>query len=739
MLWPPAVALAVVLAPPARPSEEADASPRPSARSTEVDSTLSEIVARTPLAYARTSILVQSLDSGQVLYARDPDALLNPASNVKLFTSAAALARLGPEYRFATEVLLDERPKAGTAHTLYVRGRGDPSLVTERLWVLAGDIAHRGLKTVTGDLVVDDSFFDGEREGPGYDQEQGDHSYLAPVGALSLNWNVVGVAVGPGEQVGERGRVELEPASDYFELDNRTRTVRSGGLGRVIPTSALLANGHQRISVEGRLPLRGRDQILYRKIDDPPTYFGATLKHLLELRGVKVKGQVRHAAVPAQAVLFTVAQSEPLGEIIRKLEKNSNNFVAEQILKTLGAERRGAPGSWAKGVAVVEEFLSEIGISPGSYVMKNGSGLNDANRFSARQTVTLLREMWRRFPLMADFLAALPIAGRDGTTRFRMESTEGRLRAKTGTLDNVTSLSGYVETAGHDRLAFSVLVNDFPGRLHASVRAVDALGSALAAAGGAPIGLSTALASLAPPAPGPSLDAPMATPEARAHFSAYEQLGKAGDPRNVPFLRTALKSEPDPLARMAAAEALYLSDPESEAGQHTFLETLSSRPDTLSTLRALASNPQEPWPVLSSLGDLAAAGNREALARLIELSPSAGADPGLVSALAEMWQEVALNAPAEVVRALCSAAPAHAEAASSLLARGLDATEEPHPLPAEVVRAEGDPDPAFASCARALAPRLGPAAPSDRSSSQPAREGGALPGSDEEHVSRTGS
>ena len=519
-------AFALTLAPlPVHPAPAEPDRPAPSDRRRALDQAIDEIVARTPLHAARAGIVVASLDSGEVLYARDPDTLLNPASNVKLFTSAAVLARLGPEYRFDTEIYADGAPSGGAVKTLYVKGKGDPTFVTERLWALAGDIAHRGVKVVKGDLLVDDSFFDGQREGPGYDQERGDRSYLAPVGALSLNYNVVAIHVAPGARAGDRGRVELEPASDYLEIDNRTKTVRPNGRRRVTPSSVRLPNGHQRIVVDARLPAGSRDQVFYRKIDDPPLYFGSTLKRLLELRGVRVTGQVRRATVPASARLLLVAQSDSLAEVVRKLDKTSNNFVAEQLLKTLGAEKKGLPGTWPKGVEAVEDFLAEAGIPRGSYVMKNGSGLNDSNRFSARQTVTLLREVWRRFPIMADFLAALPVAGKDGTTRWRMESTEGRLRAKTGTLENVTSLSGFVETAARERLVFSILVNDFPGRAHNTIRAIDAVGSALAAAGGNPADLGAAVASATPP---PSTARDEDAADVKAHLATYYSWAAPG-------------------------------------------------------------------------------------------------------------------------------------------------------------------------------------------------------------------
>jgi D-alanyl-D-alanine carboxypeptidase/D-alanyl-D-alanine-endopeptidase (penicillin-binding protein 4) len=467
------------------------------------------------------------------------------------------------------------------------------------------------------------------------------------------------------------------------------------------------------VLVEGRLPAGSRPQVFWRKIDDPAAYFGSTLKRLLELRGVKVTGGVKRGLVPPQARLVAVAQSESLAEIVRRLDKTSNNFVAEQLLKTLGAERKGPPGTWPKGVEAVEDFLAEAGIPRGTYVMKNGSGLNDTNRFSARQTVTLLRDMWRRFPVMPDFLAALPVAGRDGTIRFRMDGTEGRLRAKTGTLDNVTSLSGYVETAARERLVFSILVNDYPGRAHLTVRAVDAVGGALAAAGGGPAELSAAVASAAPPGAAPEPDASV-----RAHLATYYGLGRSGDPRNVAFLRTALKSESDPVLRLAAAEAVYLSDPDSEGARRAFLETVAADAAAFPRLEALGPELEAPAPVLGSIADLAAAGYPDGMSRLVELTPPAAA-AGLRDAVAELWEDVARNAPEEVVQALRGAPAVAGDAALFALARGVVAsTEGEHPFPGVLRRLASDGDADLAAYAGSLAARFDEAVAAVRGAAQ---------------------
>ena len=705
-----ALALAALALFPASP----DAAPKPQ----EVESALRAIVEGSALAGARVSALALSLDDGRTVFARDPDALLNPASNVKLFTSAAALARLGPDYRFETEFLVDAASRGrGSARTLYVRGKGDPTLVTERLWAIAGDLAHLGISRV-GDLVLDDAWFDGERLGPGFDQEDGDRSYLAPTGALSLNFNAVAIHVAPGARRGDRGRVEVEPASSFFEVENRVVTAGPRATRRLVPSSQA-RSGRQRIVVSGRVPLGGRPQVVWRKIDHPPLYFGHTLRRLLELRGVSVTGRIRTGEVPPDARLVHVAESEPLGEVVHKLNKTSNNFVAEQILKSLGAERRGAPGSWATGIEVVEEFLAEVGIPRGSYVMRNGSGLNDANRFSARQTVTLLRAMRGRSTFWPEFLTSLPVAGRDGTIRWRMEGTEavGRVRAKTGTLGNVVSLSGYVETAAGETIAFAILVNDYAGRSSRVVRAVDALASALAASGGPAADLSAAVALASPPAAATGATADSAS--VAALVRTYYDLGREGDRRNLPFLRSALRTETEPAVRMAVGECVYLSDPDGDAARRAFLDAID--PAALPAIHSAAASPDLPEPVLGSLSELAAEGSQEAIGRLLELAaPAAAAGEPLADSVADALAEVAASVPDEMLAGL-SAHGAPTDAAVPALARGLArSAERDQPFASALAAAaagEGDlalvarelVDRLREAEAAARAPRIGPA------------------------------
>ncbi|MHB8878582.1 MAG: D-alanyl-D-alanine carboxypeptidase/D-alanyl-D-alanine endopeptidase, partial [Myxococcaceae bacterium] len=401
---------------------------------------LVEVLKRTPLKNARVSVQVVSLDDGAVIFSQNADDLLNPASNVKLVTAAAALSRLGIEYRYETEFLTDAELKEGKTRVLYVRGRGDPTINSDRLYGMVSELQHTGLKEISGDLVIDDSFFDAERLAPGYDQEHSDRAYMAPTGAVSLNWNAVGVYLRPGARVGEKATVELEPPSDYFELDSQLTTGTRRRRRFSVASNPEKGAQKQKILVRGSVPLEERpgSWSVWKKIDNPPLYFGHTLKRLLAERGVKLKGKVKLGLAPPTAKVLHVSASETFDLVLKRMNKHSSNFVAEQLLKTLGAEAKGAPGSFPKGVEAVEDFLErEVGLARGSYVMKNGSGLNDTNRFSAAQLCKVMRSMYEKFPLAPEYLSSVGVAGKDGTLKYRFEGSEavGRLRAKTGTLE----------------------------------------------------------------------------------------------------------------------------------------------------------------------------------------------------------------------------------------------------------------------------------------------------------------
>jgi len=658
---------------------------------------LENVLARTPMGQARAGLLVQSLEDGETVFAHRADDLLNPASNVKLVTAAAALHALGPAHRFETAFLSGEPLKGGRAAVLYVRGRGDPTLTTERLHGLAAELFHAGLREV-GDLACDDTWFEPSLRPPGFDQEDGDRGYLSPPGALSVNSNAVTVYLRGGDAPGSPATVELEPPATLFEVKSEVRTGPRGT--RRLNVLAETERDRVRLVVRGEAP-PGEVMTLSRKVDLPALYTGHVLRRALEARGIRVKGKVRLGAVPATAHLLLAAESEPLDAVLRKLNKHSSNFVAEMLLRALSAAAGDAPGTSAGGVREVEAFLErEVGLPRGTSVMRNGSGLNDANRFSARQLVKLLAWAHARFPTMPEYLASLPVAGRDGTLRSRMEGTAaaGNVRAKTGTLSHVSALAGYLVTAGGERMAFSFMVNDYEGRAGPVVGALDALSAAVAALGG-PGGQGPAqevAGLLRPPSP------PLPDEVLQQRLRTWATLADGKEGMSVPLLRSSLRAEEDPAVRVALADALARLAP--DAGRGAVLEALESTEQSYGRLRRAAAAAGLPVPGLVPLVDAAASGDGDALGRLLALL--AATPPPERAPFAPWLGELASAAPEVLLEQLFLLPPADRQPPLEALREGLAGKGWPRGWAAVLERAASGKDAARASAAREVRDRL---------------------------------
>jgi D-alanyl-D-alanine carboxypeptidase/D-alanyl-D-alanine-endopeptidase (penicillin-binding protein 4) len=454
-----------------RPAASADL-PRPpkdlAARREWLRGHLDELFGAAWLSKSKVSVLVVESDTGRPLYARGDKTLVNAASNVKLVTSAAALSLLGPEYRWKTITGAAGPSQGAPLHAgelngdLYLRGGGDPALTTEDLSGMAADLAAEGLHKVRGAIVVDESFFDGAHVGPAYDQKNESYASRAPSSAASLNGNVVAVTIVPATAAGAPARIVIEPASPYFTLGGRVVTASDGPAAPSVETMPD-SNGRTRVVVAGRVRLGSEPRTFLRRVVEPPLYLGWTLKQILERRGISVAKGVRVGTAPAQGLrMLSTHESPPLGVVVHDLNKRSNNFAAEQVIRTLGAEIVGRPGTWDKGIDAVTRYLANAGLRRGSYQMTNGAGLYDSNRFSAEQMVAVLRAAQRDFRISAEFLASLAVAGTDGTIAHRMASTlaERYVRAKTGTLAGTSCLSGFAGSPGDIPLVFSFLMND---------------------------------------------------------------------------------------------------------------------------------------------------------------------------------------------------------------------------------------------------------------------------------------
>jgi D-alanyl-D-alanine carboxypeptidase/D-alanyl-D-alanine-endopeptidase (penicillin-binding protein 4) len=432
---------------------------------------IDEILAVPALARAKVSVAVLDPESGKLVYAKNEKTGLNAASNVKLVTEAAALTLLGPEFRWKTTVLAPIPLEGGKPVTggelrgdLYVKTSGDPTLSTQDLNSLAASLAAIGLRKVRGGLVVDASAFDSATVGPAFEQKSESAAFRAPSSAASLNANVVSVTITPAASAGSPARVALDPPSAALVL---TGSVTTAAKGPAVPEveTADAGNGQTRITVGGRILLGGEPRVIQRRVAAPETTFAQTFKQILGKRGITVEQPIRIDTTPKEGMRVLATHESPtLAVVVHDLGKRSSNFAAEQLLRTLGGETQGRPGTWQKGLDAVARYLDGLGIPRNSYVMKNGSGLYDSSRFSAEQLALVLRAAMRDFRIASELLASLSVGGADGTLAHRMSGSvaERYVRAKTGTLANTSCLTGIVGAPGSKPLVFSILVNDVP-------------------------------------------------------------------------------------------------------------------------------------------------------------------------------------------------------------------------------------------------------------------------------------
>jgi len=440
---------------------------------------LARALAAPGLRGAALSVLVVDRVAGQVLFQRDAERALMPASTQKLLTAVAVLAAFGPAHRFETRVEAARPPDAaGAVRNLCIVG-ADPAMTSEQWWRLAADLRARGLRRVKGDLVLDDRRLDRVRWHPSW-QSPSSRAYYAPVGPLSANYGAFRVAVLPGRAPGASAEVFVDPPVDYFKLvsDATTGTV---GSRPDLQVTRELAGARERIHVSGSIPAGGVPQDVWRSVLRPGRYAGAVLRLQLAANGIAVAGKVRPGVAPAQPGWMFAFPGYPLAREVTLFLKYSNNFIAEVLVKTLGIGPKGEPGSWSRGVAAVRRQLGALGVSLDGARLLDGSGLSRENRVSARLLVDTLRAADRQPGFGPELLSALPLAGLDGTLRARTQAARGRLRAKTGSLEGVTAMAGLARSAWGRDLFFAILVNGERTSQAQVVQAVDGFAAALAA------------------------------------------------------------------------------------------------------------------------------------------------------------------------------------------------------------------------------------------------------------------
>jgi D-alanyl-D-alanine carboxypeptidase/D-alanyl-D-alanine-endopeptidase (penicillin-binding protein 4) len=432
------------------------------------------IAAQPRLGNARVAVSVVDLTTGKEVLARDADLGMSLASTAKLLTSTAALALLGGGFRWRTSVHGAEPDDKGVvAGDLYVKGRGDPVLSVADLNTLAADVAARGVRSVDR-LVIDASYFDSVVEPPHFSDQPNETAYFrAPVASFAVARSSVTVTV--VADPGGAATIALDPEpGDYVKLIDRGVTSIKRGKTR-LKVDVVPRADHLEIEVSGQIRWGEGSWEIRKRVDDPARFAGELFRRALIEHGVKVKARaIASGAAPPTARLLAAHDSAPLSEAVRLMNKHSDNYIAECMLKTLGAETKTTlgPATWDDGRAALRGYLAKIGMPPTGYRADNGSGLFNATEVSARQITTLLRAAHADFRIGPDLVASLPVGGLDGTLarRWHGRPALGRVRAKTGTLEKVATLAGFVAIDSEHPLGFAILVNDIPAGQRASVR-----------------------------------------------------------------------------------------------------------------------------------------------------------------------------------------------------------------------------------------------------------------------------
>jgi D-alanyl-D-alanine carboxypeptidase/D-alanyl-D-alanine-endopeptidase (penicillin-binding protein 4) len=408
------------------------------------------------------AVLIQELDDQSPLLAHNVDAPLNPASVMKLVTTYAALQILGPEYRWNTEFYLDGTLRDGTLFgDLVVKGYGDPYLVEETLLPVLRKLRQKGLKNITGKLVIDNSYFQESEQDPGAFDNKPFRVYNANPSALMTNFQSTRFTLTPNAHAGEI-EIDAWPASPGLTIDNEMTYVKGRCRGsHRWPHMWFSRDGDQLIArFKGEYSSQCGQHDIHRAVALPSAlFYGAFIPAWKYLGGTIVNGY-RVGQLPDNAKPFYVHKSKPLADIIRLINKHSNNVMTKQLLLTIGAQAEGEPGTLEKGRQAIIQWMQSENIDTSGFVIDNGSGLSRDARISVSTLNQLARHQWRS-PWMPEMLSSLSILSRDGTgkSRFKNHRLNGQMHIKTGLLDHVRSMAGVFHTASGKRYIVISLQN----------------------------------------------------------------------------------------------------------------------------------------------------------------------------------------------------------------------------------------------------------------------------------------
>jgi D-alanyl-D-alanine carboxypeptidase/D-alanyl-D-alanine-endopeptidase (penicillin-binding protein 4) len=438
------------------------------AGSTAVPARLTEVIAAQRLPPSAVSFVILDPDSGGLALSQNPDTPRSPASTIKTLTTFAALDLLGPSFTWHTRALIRGELNEGVLNgDLILQGGGDPYMTLERWWSFAHALRARGLKAIHGDIVIDNTAFSLPPEDPGEFDGRPNRTYNVVPDALMVNFQSIEFRVVP-DAAAKRIDVIASPAPANLAIENEVRFAAGRCGGAASRVDFKVASGRwDQVVFSGALSPHCTERSFTRVLLQPATYAFGTFVELWHELGGELSGKLRIEAAPAEAEPLLSFDSLTLGEIVRLTNKFSSNLMARHLLLTMGAERLGIPATLEKGAAAMAEWARERGLDLQGMDIDNGSGLSRSTHISALQMARVLSAAYRS-PYAPEFLASLPLAGVDGTLRSRMKGTPvGTVRLKTGHIDGVSAVAGYVTAGSGKTYVLVSLVNhsraDFGG------------------------------------------------------------------------------------------------------------------------------------------------------------------------------------------------------------------------------------------------------------------------------------
>ncbi|MBO0992554.1 D-alanyl-D-alanine carboxypeptidase/D-alanyl-D-alanine endopeptidase [Bacillus sp. SD088] len=417
-----------------------------------------------------TGVSVRKAEDGELIYSHHGDTQLRPASNLKLLTAAVAMEVLGPEYRFSTELLTDGKIKKGVLQgNLYMKGKGDPTLLQKDLDTLALLLKKKGIKKIQGDMIGDDSWYDNARYSQDLIWSDEQQFYGGQISALTISPDEdydagsILLDIQPGKKSGSPVIIKMKSKTNYVKIVNKAKTAENAKPDKL---SVEREHGSNRIIIQGEVSLETDHTRVKIALWEPTDFAVDLMGGALKKNGITWNGEAKTGVTPESATVLVTIKSMPLKELLIPFMKLSNNIHAETLVKEMGKVIHD-DGSWPSGLDVMKVTLADFGLNQKHILIRDGSGISDKNLIPPNELTKLLFEVQKKSWYPA-FEQAQPVAGEPdrmigGTLRSRMtaEDLKGKVKAKTGTLTGVSTLSGYVTNANGEKLIFSIMMNNY--------------------------------------------------------------------------------------------------------------------------------------------------------------------------------------------------------------------------------------------------------------------------------------